>query len=101
MRKLIKSDPKIGPGRDSPLRNWVEDNLNEGELNGVLYAANLLQAGKKNGDPKETTLNLIVPALKKTQKRSLPPFNDWDSIPNTNGWDESVNMKNNYWNHGV
>jgi hypothetical protein len=65
MRKWIKTDPKIKTGRDSPLRNWVEDDLNEGELNGVMHAENLLQAGKKSGDPKETTLNLTVPALKK------------------------------------
>jgi hypothetical protein len=71
LRKLIKTDPKIGPGRNSPLRNWVEDDLNEGELNGILHAANLLQAGKKSGDPKETTLNLTVPALKKNIKKSL------------------------------
>ena len=30
-----------------------------------MHAENLLQAGKKSGDPKETTLNLTVPALKK------------------------------------
>jgi hypothetical protein len=71
MRKWIKTDPKIKTGRDSPLRNWVEDDLNEGELNGVMHAENLLQAGKKSGDPKETTLNLTVPALKKNTEKSL------------------------------
>jgi len=71
MRKWIKTNPKIKTGCDSPVRNWVEDDLNEGELNGVLHAENLLQAGKKSGDPKETTLNLIVPALKKNTEKSL------------------------------
>jgi len=38
---------------------------------------------------------------KKAWKGASPSFNGWDSIPNSDGWDESVNMKNNCWNHGV
>jgi hypothetical protein len=33
------------------------------------------------------------------KRGTSPSSNGWDFIPNTDDWDESVNVENNYWNH--